>query len=483
MPAAKPPPYQRAPAPARTGDATLVYDRNKGRSQPSASGSPRLVVTAGEPGGVLVKAAPAGPRLSADEVEATGNKPPPRSALKRHAPIYGAMVVALCIVFAAGLLRRQRRLRLEAEAAALGDESREFAQKRFQEGVLLLKSGKWVKARDKLKIAAELDPLEPEISRYLESAQVEAPRAQQLATARAALQRTDYAGAREALLAVPEDSALAGSARELAQQLRSALDAGVRAAKSRAEAGDAAEAQDLLEPVLAAEPSRADALAVKEAIAGQRRRSPAPGRSAGRIQAALAQPGPEVPGILEAYLSGDIAVAIERAEHAHNPRGERLLTDLKSLDAASKEGIAGQQANRTEEALRALDQAAAADRSIAQGKGGRLGREVQKALSALHYQLGEAQAASDEGLPQAAAHLRAAVQNDPSNDAAQARLREIDDRCKELYLRGYVAKDEDVDAARKSFNLVMETLPASDETAQKAKRWFDKLDGKVNRNE
>jgi hypothetical protein len=562
-----------APAQARLGDATLVYDRKKGRSQTPASGSPRLVVTAGprkgtehalaeelttigrgsdnvlvipdisvsrqhsrlekqggrwvvldqgsgngtrvngkaveryplrhgdeiemgdtrlqfvEPGGVLVKGAkgtaPAGPRLSAGEVEATSNKPSPRSALQRRAPLYGAVVVALCIVFAAGLVRRQHRLRLEAEAAALADESREFAQKRFQEGVLFLKSGKWVEARDKLKIAAELDPQDPEIARYLESAQAEAPRAQQLATVRAALQRSDYAGARGALLGVPEDSALAESAHELAQQLRSALDAAVRAAKSRAEAGDAEAAQDLLEPVLAAEPSRSDALAVKQAIAGQRRQSPAPGRRRWRIQAAPApaQPGPEVQGILEAYLSGDIGAAIERAEHGHSPRGERLLTDLKNFDAAYKDGLAKQQANRMEEALRALEQAAAADRSIAQGKGGRLGREVRHALSALHYQLGEAQAASDEGLPQAAAHLRAAVQNDPSNDAAQAQLRQIGDRCKDLYLRGYVAKDEDVEAARKSFKLVIETLPASDETAQKAKRWVDKLDGKVSRDE
>jgi tetratricopeptide (TPR) repeat protein len=244
-------------------------------------------------------------------------------------------------------------------------------------------------------------------------------------------------------------------------------------------------AQDLLEPVLEAEPSRADALAVKEAIAGPRRQPPAPARRPGRIQAAPApaQPGPEVQGILEAYLSGDIDAAIERAERAHGPRGERLLTDLKSFDAAYKDALARQQANSTEEALRALDRAAAADRNIAQGKGGRLGREVQKALSALHYQLAEAQAASDEDLPQAAAHLRAAVQNDPSNDAARAQLRQIDDRCKDLYLRGYVAKDEDVEVARTLFKLVIETLPASDETARKARRWVDKLDGKVSRDE
>ena len=559
-----------AAAPPGSGDATLIYDKNKGRAR--ATDAPLLLVTAGprkgaehplheelttigrgegnvlvipdisvsrqhsrvekqegrwvvldqgsgngtrvngkpveryplrhgdeiemgdtrlkfvEPGGVLVKgASPAAPRLASGEPEITSNKAPPgsKSALKRRAPLYGAVVVALAIVFAAGLVRRQRELRREAEAAAQGDESREFAQKRFQEGVALLKAGKWVEARDKLKIAAALDAQDPEIARYLESAEAEAPRAQQLALARAALARKDYAGVRGALAGVPEDSTLAESAHELSQQLRAALDTAVREAKSRAEAGDAAGAQELLDPVLAAEPSRADALAVKDAIAGQKRAAPAPERRRERTQSAPAAPvaAPDVQGILEAYLAGDIGAALERAQGAQSPRAERLLAELKIFDAAYKDGLAKQQARRTAEALRALEQAAAADRTIAQGKDGRLGREVHKALSALHTQLGAAQAGSDEGLPQAAAHFRSAVQNDPSNDAAQAQLRQIGDRCKDIYLRGYVAKDDDVEAARKAFKLVIETLPATDETAQKAKRWLDKLDGKVSKDE
>ena len=131
--------------------------------------------------------------------------------------------------------------------------------------------------------------------------------------------------------------------------------------------------------------------------------------------------------------------------------------------------------------MRYLEQAAAADKNIAGGKEGRLGREVRKALSALHTQL--AQVGTDETLPQASQHLRAAVQYDSSNDAAQSQLRQINDRCKEIYLRGYVAKDDDVEAARKAFKLVIETLPPSDETAQKSKRWLDKLDGKVSKEE
>ena len=349
----------------------------------------------------------------------------------------------------------------------------------------LLKQGKWAEARDKLKIAAELNGQDPEIARYLESAENEAPRAQQLAAARAALARKDYAGARGALAGVPEDSALAEAAHELSQQVKAALDSAVRDGKARVESGDFNGAQELLDPVLTAEPSRADALAVKEAIGAQKRvAAPAVERRRERApDSTPARSAPDVQSVLEAYLAGDIGAAIERAQASNSPRGERMLQELKTFDAAYKDGLAKKQAGRTAEAVRALEQAASADRAIGGGKDGRLGREVRKALSALHYQIGAAQAGSDDSLPQAAAHLRAAVQDDPSNDAASSQLRQIADRAKDIYLRGYVAKDDDAESARKAFKLVIETLPASDETAQKAKRWLDKLDGKVSKEE
>jgi len=441
-----------------------------------------------EPGGVMVRSSkPALPKVaapSADGPETTTNKAPPKSALRRRAPLYLAVVAALAIVFAAGMVRRAQRARLEAAAAQQGDESRQLAQQRFQEGVQLLKQGRWVEARDKLKIAGELDGQDKEIARYLESAEAEAPRAQSLAAARAALARRDYAGVRGALAAVPDDSALADSARELAQQLRAALDSAVREARARVEAGDAAGASDLLDPVLAAEPSRADALAVKDAIASQKRSAAPPRREKEQRSASAEAPPPaaDVQSILEAYLAGDIGAAIQRAQTAQSPRGVRLLDDLRQFDSSYKEGLAKQQQHRLPEAVRALEMAAAADKSIAQGKEGRLGREVHKALSALHFQAASG-LSGDESLPQEAQHLRAAVQYDSGNDAAQAQLRQVIDRAKEIYLRGYVAKDEDAESARKAFRLVIETLPASDETAQKAKRWLDKLDGKVAKDE
>src|SRR5712691_1328164 len=177
-----------------------------------------------EPGGVLVRGAQAQVRKLAADGEVTAAKAPAQGAFKRRAPLYGAVLVALVIVFAAGMVRRAQRARLEAEAAAQRDESRALAQRRFEEGVALVKQGRWVEARDKLKIAAELDGKDPEIARYLESAEAEAPRAEALAAARAAMNRKDYAAARGALAGVPDDSALAEGVHQIQQELRVALD-------------------------------------------------------------------------------------------------------------------------------------------------------------------------------------------------------------------------------------------------------------------
>ena len=476
-----------------SGNGTRVNDRNVDRyplqhGDKIAMGDTVLQFL--EPGGVVVKGGkPASARGLGDAPETTSNKAPPPSALKRRGPLYVAILGALLLLLGVGVWRRSQRARLEAEAAAAqGDETQQMAQARFQEGVVLLKQGRWVEARDKLKIAAELDGQDKEIARYLESAQAEAPRAQALSAARTALGRKDFAAARQALLGIPDDSALADPAREVSQQLRLALDNAVREARSRVEAGDAASAQEILAPVLVAEPTRADALAVKDAIGGSRKAA-APverrrEREDGPRQApAPAATSPDLAGILEAYLAGDIGAALERAEGAQSPRGARLREELKQFDSAYKDGLARQQARRPAEAVKALELAAAADRAISGGKEGRLGHEVKKALSALHYQLGAAQAGSEEGLPQAAQHLRAAVQNDPSNEPAQSELRQVTDHAKDLYMRGYVEKDSDAESARKLFKLVLETLPPGDETAVKAKRWMDKLDGKVAKDE
>ena len=81
-------------------------------------------------------------------------------------------------------------------------------------------------------------------------------------------------------------------------------------------------------------------------------------------------------------------------------------------------------------------------------------------------------------MPRAAAHLRAAVETDSENGEARAGLERISARARAIYLQAYMAKDDDPESARSSFQLVVETLPASDETSLKALHWMGELAGR-----
>jgi len=129
-------------------------------------------------------------------------------------------------------------------------------------------------------------------------------------------------------------------------------------------------------------------------------------------------------------------------------------------------------------ALRALDVAAEADRAVARGRDGRIARDIGKALAVRHLLLAQ-ELVSDQDLPSAAAHLRAAAQSDPADAEVQEKLRQLADRAREIYLHAYVSRDADPEEARKSFTLVRDTLSPDDEEAQRAARWVERLEGKV----
>jgi len=57
-------------------------------------------------------------------------------------------------------------------------------------------------------------------------------------------------------------------------------------------------------------------------------------------------------------------------------------------------------------------------------------------------------------------------------------MERVVDRVRDIYLRAYVARDEEPEAARNGFALVAGALPAGDELAEKAARWLERLDGR-----
>ena len=383
---------------------------------------------------------------------------------------YGAMATLLVAALAVGTWRWQERERVAREQSERDARVRATARQRFAEGASLLDEGRWEEAAAKLKVAAELAPRRPQVGALLERAAAEASRARALGEARAALARVDYAAAKLRLAEVSGDSALAAEAEEIAAQLGRALEDAVRGARARARAGDAAGALELLDPVLAADPARADALELKASISVVAARA-SPARPTRRGPSA-------VPGIVEAYLRGDLAGALDRARNSREPAASDMLARLDRFGSAWREGLARMEEDRPAEAIAALEQAENADRGLRLGRDGPLGREVRTALSRLHTRM--AQGLRGEGdLASAAAHLRSAVARDPANEAARAQLRQLATRAEEAYLRGYMVKEADAGAARQAFQMVVAALPATDETAVKARRWLDRMDGKA----
>jgi hypothetical protein len=233
--------------------------------------------------------------------------------------------------------------------------------------------------------------------------------------------------------------------------------------------------------VLAADAARADAVAVQEALVRDAARAPVRKRRvAARVGSSA--PAPVARGAIEkAYLAGDLASAIELAERKSKTSG-RVLRDLRGFESAYREGFDHLQAGRVRESTAALERANAFDRAVAGRASGPLGNRVRKALSSLHTEMALELTETAE-LPKAAAQLRSAITEDPSNERAQKELQVAMGRAHEEYMRGYVAKDSDPDLARVSFRIAAETLPEADEEAQKARRWLDRLSGRSKQGE
>ncbi|MBS2024821.1 MAG: FHA domain-containing protein, partial [Deltaproteobacteria bacterium] len=474
----------------RSGNGTRVNGKNVDRHVLSTGDEIAMgdtVVRFVEPGGVVVKKGRGSQANRAsldDKPEITNNKAAPAAATpasgaKKRQQLYIVIAVLLVGLLGIGQYRKAQREKAALDAAQDHDDNKAMVRKRFEEGARLLKDGRWAEARDKLKVAAELDPNDSDVQRYLERAESEAPRAQAVLNAKAALAKRDFATAKGALAGVPDDSALADAAREQQNALKAAMESAVREARIKAENGDTQGALALLEPVLQAEPGRSDALQVKEALGNGRKVAPPPKKEKPtQIEDEPAAPAAQGP-VIESYLAGDIGSAIERAEAGPDSRSKKLADDLKAFDAAYRDGLAKTTSHNLPGAVKALEAADKIDRSLAQGRDSKLGREVRRAIANLHYNLGMSQMGSEDTLPSAAQHFRTASVADPSNEQVKREMAEVLAKAKEIYQRGYFEKESDPENAKKAFKLVVDSLPGQDETAQKARRWLDKLEGKT----
>jgi len=229
----------------------------------------------------------------------------------------------------------------------------------------------------------------------------------------------------------------------------------------------------------AAKPGKAVAAAQITTAAAQPAAVPMQG-GAQPTPAAVESPRPAHPA--QVLVAAPAATGVQRASRPRAGKGSAQrphasiaaastakVIDGARFEDARREGMARMAENKLPEALRAFEEARRENPTP----------ELARIIASLHVRIGLSLMSSEAKLPAAAAELRAALDDEPQNQQAAHALQEIEARCHELYLRGYIAKDDDPATATAAFRIVISALPPEDQTAQKARHWLTKLDGKA----
>ncbi|HEX4386599.1 MAG TPA: FHA domain-containing protein, partial [Myxococcales bacterium] len=223
-----------------------------------------------------------------------------------------AIALAIVVVAAGGgvLARRVRQQRAQLLARVQREQTKALAQRWFEEGSALSKESRWPEALGKLKIAAELGGQDVEILRAIEEAEIA------LAKPVAAEGPGSGVAADRAAQAKPE------AARPTPAAPKPAAPRHLRTVQTKP-----ANVQTKLADVQA-----------KPAVVEEE------------------QP-PDVQKVLAPYLAGDLVAALEQAARSLGPRGPPLLVQLRTFEAARREGLAFTKEQQLFEALQALTKA------------------------------------------------------------------------------------------------------------------------------
>jgi hypothetical protein len=168
---------------------------------------------------------------------------------------------------------------------------------------------------------------------------------------------------------------------------------------------------------------------------------------------------------------------IARALESLVPEARPVAPAAAAREAAPAQGAMGRPSAPIVMAASSARRPAAAPRVAGDAAVGQSELDGRRALGQRHL-LAARELSRDEDLPGAAAHLRAALENDPENATARVEMDRVAERVREIYLRAYVGKDDDPEDARAGFALVARALPAGDELAARASHWLEKLDAR-----
>ena len=432
-------------------------------------------------------------RLSIAKAELPAPPPPasvaapaPPKKSNRRLVMYAVLAVLLIVGFAAA---KQWKNKHGGSASPGGVDT--SLEKDIAGAIELMQKHHWA---DALAALEKLPENDANVRHFTDGAKWEVTNERVINAARAALSRGEFAGARDLLKGIPEDSDLWESARGMLDQFETSIAKMVADATNYFHAGDRAKALELLEKVLAYDASRADALALKaeinkpvKVVGPVVKEAPRPIKEAPiKVEPKKDYFGPALTGYLQGDIKGSIRLANERPETADFAGKLQKFSDCYS---AGQQAAAGR---HLPDAAKNFKCAMDIDRTIRAGRPpeeSKLGTEVRKQLAVAEYLLA-LDCKGDEMFGRRAAHLLAALEADPNNDAAHKQYDRVCTHANELFQDAYQQKGTAGSDAPKLFKYVagafpegaeLETAgkfcPTGPETKRKALLWLSKMGG------
>jgi hypothetical protein len=410
--------------------------------------------------GVVKKAGEPAPSLEADP--AGRPEPRPRSALKAVTRAVGA-AAALAALVLVGVLVYARFFRGESAAERATRVRREFLQ-----GIELVKVRRFGDARLLFDRVLEAEPAHGRAKEYRAHAAGEVEVYEKLEAARALATARRFAEALEAIGAVPEDSAYATDAAELARAWRAALADGLVAdARAKAAARELDAAIALLEQALAGAPEHVAAKQLKAELA-----APAPAVSSS--PQAPRKPRfvvpPQLSRAVALYQEGQLAAAIDAAEAAGGADAKAFVAQVERVRVLLQEANAAHKKKAAGELLRIAPAALELDRELAGGEG-QLRAKLQTVYADGLYLKGiEAYAEADD--VRAFKLLSQALQVSPGHKLAETRLAELTGKARDIYYEGYALKDQNAAETRKIFRRLTQMTRPDNPYHKLAAKWL-----------
>lgn len=464
---------------ARHGDEIAVGDTLlqlvDESAPPPTPGRRAPIVITGEAGSSAASTRFDNPKVAQAEVA------PQSKASNKRMRIYaivGATLVAVFVI--AALLKRDPSERPRPPVVANAAEDN-----LFRDAKSLAFNQKWVESVRLAEEALELSEGDAAIEEFLEKARVEAKYQQQVAEAKEKLEALDFRAAEQLLAQVPRIADVEPQARQLRSRIDTVMEDTLAQAAELA-GSDKEEAKALVGYVLAARPDHAGARSLMEAlekpepvVRAPRATTGRPSVSSGPVApkpASASAAAPKNSAAREAFVAGDLTRALRLADEGTDPASIALAKQMRAFDTNYRQGMQLAKEERAAEAVKVLGVAVRIDKSIADGQSSKPGAEARLQLANMEYLLG-IYCKGDEGLPCAARHFRAALVAEPSHQLASRQLNKVEARAREIYTEAYVAKGSSPDRALRLFKISRDSLLPSDETHQKADRWYQNLGG------